>query len=366
MLRIWPAQGVQRSAESTSFLKVDSRKKQVTLYDPAAGPPGCAGLRHAPTAPVPKMFAFDAIFPQDSEQAEVCSGTVADVLQSVVGGADGCIFSFGHMSLVAAIFEPGPGKSYTMIGKDSSPQSLGIVPCAISWLFRLIDERKERLGTRFSIRVSAVEVCGHDQSLRDLLAEVASGCLQDTQSPGVYLREDPVCGTQLRNQNELRAPTAEKAAFYLDAALAARSTSRAGCGEDARRTSHMLFTLHVYQYRVEKCGQGGMSGGRSRLHLIDLGSCEAAPSRGGEASGGPLCLSLSALGSVILALVNGAKHVPYRDHTLTMLLRESLATTSCCTTMIAHISDSPTHHAETLSTVQLAARIHRLRRKKGK
>lgn len=70
MLRIWPAQGVQRSAESTSFLKVDPRKKQVTLYDPAAGPPGCAGLRHAPTAPVPKMFAFDAIFPQDSEQVQ--------------------------------------------------------------------------------------------------------------------------------------------------------------------------------------------------------------------------------------------------------------------------------------------------------
>lgn len=32
-------------------------------------------------------------------QAEVCSGTVADVLQSVVSGADGCIFSFGHTSL---------------------------------------------------------------------------------------------------------------------------------------------------------------------------------------------------------------------------------------------------------------------------
>lgn len=49
-----------------------------------------------------------------------------------------------------------------------------------------------------------------------------------------------------------------------------------------------------------------------------------------------------------------------------MLLRESLATTNCRTIMIAHISDSPAHHAETLSTVQLAARIHRLRRKKGK
>lgn len=32
-------------------------------------------------------------------QAEVCSGAVADVLQCVVGGADGCIFSFGPRSL---------------------------------------------------------------------------------------------------------------------------------------------------------------------------------------------------------------------------------------------------------------------------
>ena len=68
MLRIWPAQGAQRSAESTSFLKVDTRKKQVTLYDPATGPPGSMGPRRAPTAAVPKMFAFDAVFPQDSEQ----------------------------------------------------------------------------------------------------------------------------------------------------------------------------------------------------------------------------------------------------------------------------------------------------------
>ena len=68
MLRIWPAQGAQRSAESTSFLKVDPRKKQVTLYDPAAGPPGSTCPRRTPAAAVPKMFAFDAVFPQDSEQ----------------------------------------------------------------------------------------------------------------------------------------------------------------------------------------------------------------------------------------------------------------------------------------------------------
>lgn len=32
-------------------------------------------------------------------QVEVCSGTVAEVIQSVVNGADGCIFCFGQVKL---------------------------------------------------------------------------------------------------------------------------------------------------------------------------------------------------------------------------------------------------------------------------
>ncbi len=32
-------------------------------------------------------------------QAEVCAGTVAEVIQSVVNGADGCVFCFGHSKL---------------------------------------------------------------------------------------------------------------------------------------------------------------------------------------------------------------------------------------------------------------------------
>ncbi|KFQ98974.1 Kinesin-like KIF26A, partial [Nipponia nippon] len=355
MVRICPSQGAHETSESMSFLKVDPRKKQITFYDPVASGPSNAGHRRGVVA-VPKMFAFDAVFPQDASQAEVCSGTVAEVIQSVVNGADGCIFCFGHVKL---------GKSFTMIGKDNSTQSLGIIPCAISWLFKLINERKEKTGTRFSIRVSAVEISGKDENLKDLLAEVATGSLQDGQSPGVYLREDPICGTQLQNQSELRAPTAEKAAFFLDAAIAARSTSKPECEEEDRRNSHMLFTLHIYQYRMEKSGKGGMSGGRSRLHLIDLGSCEKVLSKSRD-GGGSLCLSLSALGNVILALINGAKHVPYKDNKLTMLLRESLGNINCRTTMIAHISDSPANYAETLTTIQLASRIHRMRKKKSK
>lgn len=46
-------------------------------------------------------------------------------------------------------------------------------------------------------------------------------------SPGIYLREDPVGGgVQLGNVSEPQAVSAEKAAFYLDAALASRTTGK--------------------------------------------------------------------------------------------------------------------------------------------
>ncbi|XP_058165380.1 kinesin-like protein KIF26B [Dasypus novemcinctus] len=354
MLRVCSALA-RGASEPSSFLKVDPRKKQITLYDPLACGGQSAFQKRGGQVP-PKMFAFDAVFPQDASQAEVCAGTVAEVIQSVVNGADGCVFCFGHAKL---------GKSYTMIGKDDATQSLGIIPCSISWLFRLINERKERTGARFSVRISAVEVWGKEENLRDLLSEVATGSLQDGQSPGVYLCEDPICGMQLQNQSELRAPTAEKAAFFLDAAIASRRSRQQACDEDDQRNSHMLFTLHIYQYRMEKSGKGGMSGGRSRLHLIDLGSCVKALSKNRE--GGPgLCLSLSALGNVILALVNGSKHIPYKDSKLTMLLRESLGNVNCRTTMIAHVSAAAGSYAETLSTVQIAARVLRMKKKKTK
>ncbi|XP_056624079.1 kinesin-like protein KIF26B [Triplophysa dalaica] len=357
MVRVCPSTPTS-AAESSSFLKVDSRKKQVTIMDPAANTQPNQSQKRGTTNQVPpKMFAFDAAFSHDASQAEVCAGTVAEVIQSVVNGADGCVFCFGHSKLGK--------KSYTMIGKDESMQSLGIIPCAISWLFKLINECKEKTGARFSVRVSAVEVWGKDENLKDLLSEVATGSLQDGQSPGVYLCEDPICGMQLQNQSELRAPTAEKAAFFLDAAIAARYSSKPDCDEEEHRNSHMLFTLHIYQYRMEKTGKGGMSGGRSRLHLIDLGSCVKVLNKTRDSTTGP-CLSLSALGNVIMALVNGSKHIPYKDSKLTMLLRESLGNMNCRTTMIAHISLSPNEFSETLSTLQIASRVLRLKKKKAK
>lgn len=62
-----------------------------------------------------------------------------------------------------------------MVGSPESTNSLGVIPCAISWLFRGIQEQKQKTGARFSVRVSAVEVCQPTQSVKDLLLGHASG-----------------------------------------------------------------------------------------------------------------------------------------------------------------------------------------------
>lgn len=69
MVRVCP---VSRSdaAESSSFLKVDPRKKQITIMDPSANQtPSTASQKRAGANQVPpKMFTFDAAFPPDASQ----------------------------------------------------------------------------------------------------------------------------------------------------------------------------------------------------------------------------------------------------------------------------------------------------------
>ena len=56
-----------------------------------------------------------------------------------------------------------------MIGLDDSADDIGVIPSAISWLYQLIDKQKQLTGARFSVRVSAVELTGRQEMLRDLL-----------------------------------------------------------------------------------------------------------------------------------------------------------------------------------------------------
>ena len=62
------------------------------------------------------------------------------------------------------------------------------------------------------------------------------------RSPAFYLRGGSA--DWIHNQTELRASSADRAAYYLDAALSKRSADARG------RESHLVFTVHVYQVSI--------------------------------------------------------------------------------------------------------------------
>lgn len=82
----------------------------------------------------------------------------------------------------------------------------------------------------------------------------------------------------LGGPTELRAPSAERAALFLDAALAGRLKSSGtgnACGSTSSNSnsnsnssvleSALIFTLHVYQYSLSRKG-GGKSLAYSFIH----------------------------------------------------------------------------------------------------
>lgn len=105
----------------------------------------------------------------------------------------------------------------------------------------------------------------------------------------------------------------------------------------------------------------------SKLNLVDLAGSERISKTG--VSGDRLKeaqkinLSLSALGNVISALVDGkSHHIPYRDSKLTRLLQDSLGGNTK-TVMIANCSPADYNFDETLSTLRYASRAKFIKNK---
>lgn len=105
-----------------------------------------------------------------------------------------------------------------------------------------------------------------------------------------------------------------------------RSTGATLMNADSSR-SHSIFTINVEM--CEKDTEGEEHYRVGKLNLVDLAGSERQSKTGAtgdrlkEAT--KINLSLSALGNVISALVDGkSKHIPYRDSKLTRLLQDSL------------------------------------------
>ncbi|GAA54578.1 kinesin family member 26, partial [Clonorchis sinensis] len=384
---------------SNGCVAIDHRRNQLTLIDPT--PP----IRRRVSITNPKLFTFDAVLAtQDQQLLELSRVALTSVIQQLLRGQDGCILTIGHKHT---------GKTRSMVGTDTSPPtSFGIIPCAISWLFQVLNKQKEVTGIRFSVRVSAVALNGPNEEFCDLLEDAVLPHENDI-SPSQYLRSqernpaaNPLSGDIfqstdsesvamqigrcLANQREIRVANAERAAYLLDVALTKRA---AACADKTNSSnangsglSHMLFTFHVYQCCVEQNETGAhVFGGRTRLHLLDLGcgryghptattpsveptkfkqkaqaKCQSpVPStRSTNEIDRPVIhnpinttcrsLSISGMANVILALLTGQRHLPFRDSALTHLIKEAMTGTQVHPCVIAHIDSGTQYYTETL------------------
>lgn len=112
-------------------------------------------------------------------------------------------------------------------------------------------------------------------------------------------------------------------------------------------SERMQIHFLSFQSRRVTCGV------KIKVRLISSSVCDE-----GTVSG----ILTSFSGLFALFANEGFLDVLFRGSKLAMLLSESLGNINCQTTMIAHISDSPANYLETLTTVQLASRIHLTRR----
>ncbi|KAK1901068.1 Kinesin-like protein KIF17 [Dissostichus eleginoides] len=242
----------------------------------------------------PKQFTFDGTYFIDQTTEQMYNEIAYPLVEGVTEGYNGTIFAYG---------QTGSGKSFTMQGVSDPTAQRGVIPRAFEHIFESIQCAE---NTKFLVRASYLEI--YNEEIRDLLGNDTKHRLE--------LKEHPERGVYVRDLS--------------------------------------MHTVHS----VDAEGQDHLRAGK--LNLVDLAGSERQSKTGAtgerlrEAT--KINLSLSALGNVISALVDGrSKHVPYRDSKLTRLLQDSLGGNTR-TLMIACLSPSDNNYEETLSTLRYANR----------
>ncbi|GAA0141699.1 microtubule binding motor protein [Lithospermum erythrorhizon] len=283
-----------------------------------------------------RHFTFDASFPESTTQLEVYSTTTAELVEAVLQGRNGSVFCYGAT---------GAGKTHTMLGSVESP---GVMVLAIKDLFNKIRQRS--FDGNHVVHLSYLEV--YNESVRDLL------------SPGrpLVLREDKQ-GIVASGLTQYRAYSTDEVMSLLQQGNRNRTTEPTRANETSSR-SHAILQV-VVEYHV-KDASDNIVNRIGKLSLIDLAGSERALATDQRTlrslEGANINKSLLALSSCINALVEGKKHIPYRNSKLTQLLKDSLGG-ACNTVMIANVSPSNLSFGETQNTLHWADRAKEIRTK---
>ena len=293
-------------------------------------------------ADAPKSFTFDAVYDIDTQQKHFYEESCYQLIESVIDGFNGTIFAYG---------QTGCGKTWTMQGLSHPPELRGVIPNSFDHIFQNI---KADPTTQFLVRCSYLEI--YNEEVRDLLS--------DDTSVKLSLKEDPGRGVFVKDLREEVVQDVDSINRVMDKGFQNRTVGATLMNAGSSR-SHSIFTVIIEANETVEDGKDRLRAGK--LNLVDLAGSERQSKTGATGDrlkeGCQINLSLSALGNVISALVDGkGKHIPYRDSKLTRLLQDSLGGNTK-TLMVAAISPADYNYDETLSTLRYANRAKNIKNK---
>ncbi|XP_069388640.1 kinesin-like protein KIF17 isoform X2 [Paralichthys olivaceus] len=323
VVRCRPLNDREKALGSNMVLTMDLRRCQCFIEKP--------GAADEP----PKQFTFDGTYFTDQTTEEVYNEIAYALVEGVTEGYNGTIFAYG---------QTGSGKSYTMQGVSEPAAQKGVIPRAFEHIFESIQCAE---NTKFLVRASYLEI--YNEEIRDLLGS-------DTKQR-LELKEHPERGVYVRDLSMHTVHNVGECERIIEQGWRNRAVGYTLMNKDSSR-SHSIFTIHLEICNTDAAGQDHLRAGK--LNLVDLAGSERQSKTGAtgerlrEAT--KINLSLSALGNVISALVDGrSRYIPYRDSKLTRLLQDSLGGNTR-TLMIACLSPADNNYEETLSTLRYANR----------
>ena len=140
--------------------------------------------------------------------------------------------------------------------------------------------------------------------------------------------------------------------------LSRRKTRATQMNSESSR-SHLVFSIVIDTANIN-------TGVRNvgKLTFVDLAGSEKSSKTGvdkqGQEEANAINMSLTALGNVIQALSEGAKFIPYRNHVLTKLMKDSLGGTAK-TLMFVNCSPSIYNESEMKNSLDYASRVKKIK-----
>lgn len=237
------------------------------------------------------------------------------------------------------------------LGVREKDDQHGVIPNAFKHIFSHVTGNPNK---QYLIRASYLEI--YQEEIRDLLSK--------DRKQHRELKESPSSGVYVKDLSTYLCSNFGEINDLMTRGNKNRAVGATNMNEHSSR-SHAIFQITIELSEQWPDGQNHFKVGK--LNLVDLAGSERQGKTGAvgerlkEAT--KINLSLSALGNVIAALVDGkSTHIPYRDSKLTRLLQDSLGGNSH-TIMVATVGPASFNWEETITTLRYASRAKKIKNK---